>query len=272
MRRKIERVLHSRAAQDRLGPGRAVTVACETPSATVLDVRYPAAAEYDTHEHTRDYLCLAVYGAYREWSIRGSSGVVTAGQDLVYREGSRHAVRICSRAFRMVHVADPDGAGWEGPLAPTATGILWQVARAVADRQQRDAEVLHMATLVGELRPPDERADIGNWLGRVRERLRDGFRDTITLAQLARDVGRHPSHVARAFKARWGLSAGEYLRRVRVAAAIGQVRDTDDPPSLIALETGFADQSHLTRWMRRYAGVTPGALRRSPGRRRARCS
>ena len=32
-------------------------------------------------------------------------------------------------------------------------------------------------------------------------------------------------------------------------------------PALAAAEAGFADQAHLTRWFRRYYGVTPGAYR-----------
>jgi AraC-like DNA-binding protein len=32
-------------------------------------------------------------------------------------------------------------------------------------------------------------------------------------------------------------------------------------PAWAAAEAGFADQAHLTRWFRRYYGVTPGAYR-----------
>jgi AraC-like DNA-binding protein len=32
-------------------------------------------------------------------------------------------------------------------------------------------------------------------------------------------------------------------------------------PVVAAAEAGFADQAHLTRWFRRYYGVTPGAYR-----------
>ncbi len=33
------------------------------------------------------------------------------------------------------------------------------------------------------------------------------------------------------------------------------------PPAVAAAEAGFADQAHLTRWFRRYYGITPGAYR-----------
>jgi AraC-like DNA-binding protein len=35
----------------------------------------------------------------------------------------------------------------------------------------------------------------------------------------------------------------------------------DIAPAVAAAEAGFADQAHLTRWFRRYYGVTPGAYR-----------
>jgi transcriptional regulator GlxA family with amidase domain len=38
--------------------------------------------------------------------------------------------------------------------------------------------------------------------------------------------------------------------------------DTERPVAEIALETGFSDQSHLTRVFRRALGETPAALRR----------
>ena len=33
----------------------------------------------------------------------------------------------------------------------------------------------------------------------------------------------------------------------------------------VATRLGFADQAHLTRWFRRYYGVTPGAYRAAAG-------
>jgi AraC family transcriptional regulator len=39
------------------------------------------------------------------------------------------------------------------------------------------------------------------------------------------------------------------------------------PASQVALEAGFAHQSHMARWTRRVLGVTPAAVVRSSGAR-----
>jgi AraC family transcriptional regulator len=49
----------------------------------------------------------------------------------------------------------------------------------------------------------------------------------------------------------------------RVERAGHLLRCTPMPIAEIAARTGFVDQSHLTRVMRRLAGITPAALRRS---------
>lgn len=48
----------------------------------------------------------------------------------------------------------------------------------------------------------------------------------------------------------------------RLRAAADRLASTDLPLARIACETGFADQAHLTRALRRETGLTPAALRR----------
>lgn len=102
------------------------------------------------------------------------------------------------------------------------------------------------------------------WLGRVRDRLRDQFREPrLHLDELAVVAGVHPVHLARAFRAAYGASPGEYLRQQRVAWAATQLQATGRPIADIATEAGFTDQSHLSRAFRAAYGVTPGAWRRA---------
>ncbi len=246
------------------GP-RTVGVDLEASGSRVLEARYPGGAEYDTHEHDEAYLCLVLHGGFDEWLGDAGRQTLRSGEHRVYRRGSRHAVRTGAVGVRLLHVTDPEGRDWAG-AAPEITGMLWQIASALrhADAGRgADAERLHLDSLVFELRAPavSEATTDRDWLDRARDVLRQASRRPIGLPALAAEVGKHPAHLARAFRNRFGLTAGEYLRRVRVADAVHRLRETDEPLSSVALSAGFADQSHMGRWIRAYLGVTPGAVR-----------
>ena len=55
---------------------------------------------------------------------------------------------------------------------------------------------------------------------------------------------------------------GQYLTSLRLKAVMNQLKATDRCISEIALETGFFDQSHLTRIFKKERGLTPGEYRR----------
>jgi aryl-alcohol dehydrogenase-like predicted oxidoreductase/AraC-like DNA-binding protein len=68
----------------------------------------------------------------------------------------------------------------------------------------------------------------------------------------------------RAFTQAYGLAPSDYQRQLRVQAA-RRLLGAGVAPARAAAEAGFADQAHLTRWFRRYYGVTPGAYRAAAG-------
>ena len=86
--------------------------------------------------------------------------------------------------------------------------------------------------------------------------------ETPTLSELAAEVGLHPVHVASTFRRHVGCTVGHYLRQRRVTWACQQLAGTDAPLAEIALEAGFADQSHFCRTFKRHVGLTPAAYRR----------
>ena len=104
------------------------------------------------------------------------------------------------------------------------------------------------------------------WLATLRDRLQTECTEKIGLADLARDSGHHPAHVARAFRRYYGRSIGEYVRRCRVSHACAQMR-AGQPLSTVALNSGFSDQAHFSRVFRALVGMTPSeylALSRKP--------
>lgn len=96
------------------------------------------------------------------------------------------------------------------------------------------------------------------WLLRVRESLDDRYREReLRIAGLAAVAGVDPAHLARTFRAHYGTTAGAYLREMRVQRAAHALARSSAPLAQIALDAGFADQSHFTRVFRTAYGVTP---------------
>jgi AraC-like DNA-binding protein len=75
----------------------------------------------------------------------------------------------------------------------------------------------------------------------------------------------HRVALARAFRRAYGISLTGYRRRARARHAARLLSESRMPLCEIALEAGFADQSHLCRVFRGEMGVTPRAFRRLGG-------
>lgn len=98
-------------------------------------------------------------------------------------------------------------------------------------------------------------------LRRACEYVHAHFGENLTLAQVARAAEVHPVYLGQAFRQEFGETLGEYLNRIRVQAAADRLANSDLPLSIIALDSGFYDQSHFTRIFRQFTGATPGVFR-----------
>jgi AraC family transcriptional regulator len=85
----------------------------------------------------------------------------------------------------------------------------------------------------------------------------------LTLDAMASQVGISPLYLARAFKAAVGQSPHQYVLTRRIERAKELLRNTELPIIDVALSVGFSSQSHLSHWMIRQAGVSPGVYRRN---------
>jgi AraC family transcriptional regulator len=91
--------------------------------------------------------------------------------------------------------------------------------------------------------------------------IQGNLSSALSLAQIAREAELNSSQFCNIFKTVIGLSPHQYVMRQRVEKAISLLKETTIPISEIALQTGFADQSHLTRVLRRQHGLTPRQIR-----------
>jgi AraC family transcriptional regulator len=98
-------------------------------------------------------------------------------------------------------------------------------------------------------------------LTQVTDYIHTHLAERVALDDLARVAGVSPSHFTRIFRASTGQSPHQYVLGQRLEQARRALLTTDTAIADIADACGFADQSHLTRTMRRHLGLTPSALR-----------
>ena len=243
------------------------------------------AEELPKHSHGEYQICLSldfpgVYG------YRGTSHAVPVGSLSVVHPGEVHSARDPEErrspsSFRMMY-AEPD------LLARAATEVAGRRAgpppffrdtvimdrplaldflrlhvalEGAAPRLEQDTRLLFVLTrLVGRhagvsLSPPPGREHRAVRL--AREYLEDNLGRGVSLEELARLANLSPFHLARVFRDEVGLPPHAYQAQARVDRARSLLL-RGWPAARVARETGFADQSHLSRRFKRLVGVTPG--------------
>ncbi len=111
-------------------------------------------------------------------------------------------------------------------------------------------------------------------VGRARELMHAAFASRLDLETLAGAAGLNKFSLVRQFRDVLGTTPHAYVVMLRVNRARELLADGAAPAD-VALEVGFSDQAHMTRWFLRTCGVTPAAyvrqvLRRAPGQFRSR--
>jgi AraC-like DNA-binding protein len=149
----------------------------------------------------------------------------------------------------------PDGSEgwcltWKEPLAD-ADGVIRGLAGI-----SRDAPVLS--------RPGAVPAALSAALAYIDDHLGRPLR----VPDLAARAGLSPFQFDQRLRTLFGLSAGQYLSRLRIGRACDRLRHTDAPLSELALECGYTDQAAFTRQFHKSVGLTPGAYRLATARGR----
>jgi len=244
----------------------------------VTDVVFPPHERLPPHTHDRAALAVMLEGSFdlsithRVYACEPGSAVAEPGEE---RHGN---VLGSSGAHVVVIQPNPNAAlGVAGRLfdevrharRSPVCGAAWRIAREL--RAPDGTTPLAVAGLVLQMLAIAWRQDrretrsgpVPRWLVRARDELHARVRNPPRIRELAAAAGVHPDHLARAFRVRFGASVGAYVRRLRLEWAATRLDGTDAPIAQIALEAGFADQSHFTRTFKRHLGLTPAQYRRA---------
>lgn len=247
-----------------------------TELVTLSLLRHAAPRRVPTHSHEHMFLSLLLHGRYREWVDE---------REIVYRP-----LTLVFHPERLEHrdeIETPDTTFFCVEVGPALLGgrdrrhrrlrsvhdlsggsAVWAMLRLLEALRQQQRDALECEETIGELLDellgqPSALSGRPRWLARVEEHLQTSYREPISLHQLAALAGVHPVHVSRVFRRHCGDSVRACVQRLRVLHACRLITEQGLPLATAAAESGFCDQSHMTRVFLAITGMAPARFRRT---------
>jgi AraC family transcriptional regulator len=243
----------------------------------ISEALYPPNLRQPRHSHALASFSFVLRGSYLE--NYGARPVTRQASTIVFRPPHEsHAVEYRSEPVGILSVQidsarlsylKEQAIVFDSRASRRSATIDWLGHRLYQEFHHADSfSALALEGLVFEIlaesararNTPNERSP--RWLNRAEEFLHDNFTTSFAFEEVARSAGVHPVHLARVFRKTHGCTIGEYVRRLRLEFAVGQIVKSEVTLADIAIASGFADQSHLTNTFKAHFGITPSAYRR----------
>lgn len=238
----------------------------ETDVAVLRHGHYERGAHVPLHRHDSPSLVYGVGGPCAE--LNASAQLIRRRLTFLPR-GHRHAleyqgpthvlaIEIAPKLFRETH-GNPIPSELT-PLPATLYDLVWRVLLDIASQAPPDAvraslRILVEASIRHLAMAPSSLA------ATLIDELHQHWRDVPSVAQLARKHSLSEQYLCRIFKKATGVTLQQYGLLLRLDYARGLLWGTDASIADVAAQTGFADQSHLTRGLAAHSAWTPLRLR-----------
>ena len=190
-----------------------------------------------------------------------------------------HCVEFCLQLKAPADIPNAYSVGLSAPCHGMVDLLLGHLAMALLSgltkgRESGDSVTEHLLGAIasyisqayGEMATAhvSPQGGLAPWqIRRCEEIIRAKLSAGVTIQRMASECRLSRSHFTRQFRSAKGQSPHRWLLENRVAAAKALLTNSKLPIAEIALQTGFADQSHMTRTFTTIAGTSPGVWRRS---------
>lgn len=257
------------------------TLGCLTAGGfSFTEQTYDANTRVPKHSHEIAHLCFILEGHCTEGfsnqeAEHGPSSLTVCPAEIEHWEhhhtaGRQFLVEMEPSRFEPIYTARSLRAGSNGlgtGLIPVLAARLYREFRQNDHFSPIALEGIALELLALIMRQADRGAlpheATARRIALVLDILHDDFPAFPRLSVLAEAAGIHPVYLATAFRKSQDCTIGEYVRRRRVEHARKRISTSSDPLAQIAIESGFADQTHLTRAFRQITGMTPAQYRRT---------
>lgn len=156
-------------------------------------------------------------------------------------------------------VADDGGVIAIAGYSRTAVA-LGDLLNAIFDLQASSVLPAAKLAVVGTWMPPTSVIDhtaLPGWLSRLLAGMPEIDWISARIDQISAMAGITPDYFSRAFRSAVGRTPSEFRRSMQLRLAAKLLLEQGGPLATIAIQSGFSDQSHLTRVFRQTIGLTP---------------
>ncbi|HSL71580.1 MAG TPA: AraC family transcriptional regulator [Longimicrobiales bacterium] len=233
---------------------------------TLTGVTYAPGARYPAHAHEQPYVCLVLSGGFRE-EHRSRVEEAEAGSVVFMPAGQSHQDKIADRGARSFVITmdrtrvRQQPACWHveraGPFARSMLSILKLAQAGLLDQTTIEESLLAAWDALAQSKCTPASPAVAR---RARDYLTAHRDEPLRLGAIANELGVSRSYLARAFRHAFGCTMGIYQRRLRLQQAMGLIADGNSL-ARAAAAAGFADQSHLSRVIRRELDLTAAGYR-----------
>lgn len=250
----------------------------ELPLCAVTEAHFPPGALLEAHTHDRAVFGVMLQGSF-ETRIATHALACDRSSSWVEPREAKHANAVgTGGAWVVVVQPNPARAAEYEALAHFLDSIYLNRNPEIASHARRvageiaspdgltplsiESAVLAMLASAARLSLIRERGrQAPAWLRRARDIIHENFQSAPGLTDIARSVDVPPTQLAHSFKQRFGTTVGGYARELRLAWVLERIVSTDEALASLALQAGYADQSHMHRECKARTGFTPRQLR-----------
>lgn len=137
-----------------------------------------------------------------------------------------------------------------------------QLARTPNGRARKSfGDLIRSLADLGDRHSSPSDPSVSPGIGKGLNYFHQHFDRSISLQELADICSLNHFQLIRFFRREIGMTPHQYMINFRILIAKRWLQTSGKNLSQIALEAGFADQSHMNRMFRRYFGTTPGRYR-----------
>jgi AraC-like DNA-binding protein len=204
------------------------------------------------HRHLSAYATVVLAGTLEEAGYAGRIQA-SAGDVLIHPRLDCHVNQKILGGVRIVRLT------WSDPVIRSGLYHIDDIDRVAMEAEKSSVDA---RLLLGELlrkrliKSPRTRND---WPDLLAFELAKDL--SLRIGDWARTHQLAPETVSRGFLTAYGICPEVFKAESRARTAWLRITDGTDDLSAIAVDTGFADQAHMTRWIRRTTGAPPGAWR-----------